>query len=472
MFLFATGIVLPPADQCDRLVHRPELWRLLSHDLAQQFSEASGCEGVLWIVDALGKPVPECLEGWIGFLVRQLPDVQLLKAVSLAGAALDCWLRSSTVVVFLELEEGRQDGDPGDHLLRCERLSHALPQHLNLLLEAPEHGDGLIRISRYAGRRLLEANQTRFPLATLSRYEHFWQNTQEQLMARMPRQELSAEGWKAAMQRQWTLEIAQGLMQRRDRGLLWKLLLLLAVVLIMAPVLAWPASRWLPGLLLIGSLLMAYSGQPQRQRALRWWVFGQTLWLQDVWHRFGLAEEAAERLPVLQPLESRADRGLLLHLLRSHQLALLVAEPSPDWQQPQVSDLLAVMDRDDQRLTIAMDQQQWLQRWMAVAGGGIVLLLLLSLVMPGTVWLQQAIVALGVLLINLWGERPLPRLSHPRLRRHQQTLQRELLPLKQALAGLDLQQPAHRRVVATHVQRLGSELMDLANDALERSFGL
>jgi hypothetical protein len=194
------------------------------------------------------------------------------------------------------------------------------------------------------------------------------------------------------------------------------------------------------------------------------------LWVQDTWHRFGLADRADEQLAgfELQPLDSPGVPGQLLQLLHSHDLALALAPPLPAWGRPELADAIEGLQHHCDLVEATIRYRQAEQRLMllpaAVCG-----VLLLGVVIANAVLIKQAILVAATALIALWLHRPLPLVRRERLVRHLRTLELELPDLRRGLSGADLSEPNLRASLVASIRRVGAELIDLANDALEAS---
>lgn len=466
MFLFAAGVVLPPVHLAEGLVRRPEVWLHLCHELNEHMGAAGSClPCALWFVCADGAPAPATLQESIRSLLASLPGVDLVNPDPEAGE-LARWLQSSPLVLLLQFE-----GAPGYDAtlamgLRNERLSQALPQHITLALTLPTQGDGGVRTVRYAGSRFLGEEQERRPALALVKYSGDWRAAQQRLIDRLSRDGLSACGWRTGLGVAWALERSRSLLRRSDRRLLLKAVTLAVVLVVLTPLVHQLTTRFIPGVLLlaIGAVLLCM--QPLRRQAQQWWCLAQALWVQDTWFRFGFKEQAAERLPHLQPLDSAREPGQLLHLLRSHDLALALEPPPPAWGRKELADAITALERHDEWIHDSIRQRQGEQRLMLLPAG-ICGALLLGLVVVNVVLMKQALLVAATALIGLWVHRPLPLVRRERLVRHRSVLTAGIVELRRGLAGADLADPHLRAALAASIHRVGVELIDLANDGLE-----
>lgn len=466
MFLLAVGVVLPPAPAAEDLWQRSELWRQMAHELSEQLCGAgSVLPCVLWIVCADGAPPPATLQESISALLEKLPGLNLIHP-ELQSGALARWLRSSPVVVMLQLEAA-QGGTPSASMtLRNERLSQALPQYSTLVLTLPFRGDGVLQTVRYAGSQSLAEEQAQHPARALIQHYSDWHSAQQRLIDTQPRHGLSARGWRIGLAVGWSTERSRNLLHRSDRRLLWKVITMAIVLVALAPLLHQLTTRLLPAVLLLAAGAKGLSAQPLRQRAQQWWCLAQALWVQDIWHRFAVNGQVAERLPHHQPLDSQRERGQLLQLLRSHDLALAV-EPAPTaWGREELADAITALEQHGERVNQSIRQRQSEQRLMLLSAG-LCAVLLMGVAAVNGVLIKQAILVVGTALIALWLHRPLPLVRRERLIRHQRAIAAEIGELRKGLACPDLTEPNLRAAMASSIHRVGVELIDLANDALE-----
>lgn len=466
MFLLAAGVVLPPAPAAEGLRQRPELWRHLAHELSEQVCGAgSFVPRALWFVCADGAPAPAALLEPITALLENLPGLHLVHP-ELESGELARWLRSSPVVLVLQLAAAPGEDPSAALALRNERLSQALPPHSTLVLTLPRQGDGLQRTVRYAGSRSLAEEQERHPARALIQHHGDWHTAQQRLIDTLPRHGLSARGWRTGLAVAWALERSRNLLQRSDRRLLLKAIAMAMVLVALAPLLHQLTTRFIPAVLLLAVGGAGLSVQPLRQRAQQWWCLAQALWVQDTWHRFALREQVAERLPHHQPLDAAREPGQLLQLLRSHDLALAVEPSPPAWGREELADAIAALEQHGERVDHSIRQRQSEQRLMLLPAW-ICAVLLLGVAAVNAVLIKQAILVAATALIALWLHRPLPLVRRERLIRHRRALSAEIGELRRGLAGVDLAEPHLRAALAASIHRVGVELIDLANDALE-----
>lgn len=471
MFVLVAGVVLPPAREAEGLARRPELWRHLAHELNEQFAAApASCRCALWIRCADDQPVPAALGDAITDVRAQLPPHALVDLSAHAGDP-SRWLVASPVVVLLAFEPGPDGNDASVERLRHERLRGALAVHATIALTLPRQGDGLAgRPDRYAGSAPLASDQDHRPGKALGRYDTLWRKVRQRLSDTAPASSLTARGWQTDLAVAWALERSRSLLQRSDRRLLFKALALALGLVAVAPLLHQLTTRFIPGALLLAVGAVGLAVQPLRQRAQQWWCLAQVLWVQDTWHRFGLADRAEEQLAGFerQPLDSPKEPGQLLQLLRSHELALALATAPPAWGRPELADAIEGLQRHCDRVEATIRYRRSEQRLMgfpaAVCG-----VLLLGVVVANAVLIKQVILVAATALMALWLHRPLPLVRRERLVRHLCTLESELPDLRRGLSGADLSEPNLRASLAASIRRVGAELIDLANDALEAS---
>jgi hypothetical protein len=466
LFLFSAGVVLPSVQACEGLQHRPELWRHLRHELQEQcISIGRGMPSALWILGADGAAAPAALAERIATLKESLPGIQAFNP-EVAASDVGRWLKSSAVVVLLELEPAPGQATISGLALRNQRLNQALPEHSTLVMTMPRQGDGILLTERFAGSRRLADEQTNHPACDLAAHSSRWQTAQQRLINTMPNQGLSEQGWTTALRVGWALEQSTNLLVRSDRRLLLKAIAMAVLLVAVAPLLHQLTTRLVPAVVLLAAGAGLLCFQPLRQRALQWWCLAQALWVQDTWHRFSLREPVAERLPREQPLDSRRQPGQLLQLLRAHDLALAVEPTSPDWGREALADAIAALEQHIDRISTTIDQHRREQRLMVVPAG-ICAILLLGVAMLNAVLIKQVILVSATALIALWLHRPLPLVRRERLIRHQRALETEITGLRTGLASADLSRTHQRDALVGSIQRVGVELIDLANDALE-----
>ncbi len=466
MFLFAAGVVLPPVHVARGLGQRPELWRHLNHELCEQFQSAGrSLPGAVWLVCADGAPPPASLVEPITRLVASLPGLRLVQPES-DSSWLARWLQSSPVVLMLEQEAASGQDATAALVLRNARLSQALAQHSTMVLTLPLQSDGVLRTMRYTGSRRLAEEQERHPALDLEKLSSDWQTAQQRLIDSLPRDGLSSRGWRTGLAVAWAMERSSTLLLRSDRRLLLKSIALALALVALAPLLHQLTTRLLPAVLLLAAGSVGLSSQPLRQRAQQWWCLAQALWVQDTWHRFGLREPVAERLPHHQSLDAARKPGQLLQLLRSHDLALALEPRPPAWGREELADAIAALERHVEGVDTSIRQRQSEQRLMLLPVG-ICAVLLLGVAVVSAVLIKQAILVAATALMALWLHRPLPLVRRERLIRHRRALTAEISELRRGLAGADLAAPHLRTALAASIHRVGVELIDLANDALE-----
>ncbi len=422
----------------------------------------------MWIRCADGQPLPAALSGAIADVRAKLPPHALVDP-SVHPGDFSCWLLASPVVVLMGFEPGIEGGDTSVERLRSERLGGALAVHTTIALTIPPQGDGLVgRPDRYAGSAALTSVQEHRPGQALGRYATTWIKARKSLRNTAPASSLTTRGWETALAVAWALERSRSLLQRSDRRLLFKALTLALVLVAMAPWLHQLSTRFIPGALLLAAGAVGLAIQPLRQRAQQWWCLAQALWVQDTWHRFALTDEVADRLPYRQPLDSVREPGQLLQLLRSHELALALEAPPPPWGRAELADAIEGLQQHCDLVDVTIRYRQAEQRLMGLPAA-VCGVLLLGVVVANAVLIKQAILVAATAVIALWLHRPLPLVRRERLVRHLRTLESELPDLRRGLSGADLSEPNLRASLVASIRRVGAELIDLANDALEAS---
>ncbi len=469
MFVLLAGLVLPPAREAEALARRPELWRHVAHELSEQFAAVrSSCPCALWICCADGRPPPSALSGAIAALAAGLPAHVRLDPALEPGDPLR-WLQASPVVVLLDFEPHLPSDDRSVERLRHQRLRGALAAQATIALTLPRTGDGLVdRADRYAGAAALPPEQDVRPGQGLARYARAWRGARQELSDQAPESCLTRKGWETDLAVAWALGQSRALLGRSDRRLLAKALALALGLVLVAPWLHQLTPRFIPGVLLGAAGAVGLSIQPLRQRAQQWWCLAQALWVQDSWHRFGLGEAVAEQLPQRQPLDSAREPGQLRHLLCCHALALALEEPPPAWGRGELADAIEGLQQHCRQVDTTLRRRQGERRLMLLPAL-VCVLLLLGAGLTNAVLIKQAILAVGTALVALWLHRPLPLVRSERLLRHLRVLEGELPDLRRGLTGADLGEPNLRASLLASIQRVGAELIDLANDALEAS---
>ncbi|MEB3105624.1 MAG: hypothetical protein VKN17_07590, partial [Cyanobacteriota bacterium] len=345
-------------------------------------------------------------------------------------------------------------------------LSQALAQQSTVVFTLPLHCDGVLRPVRYAGSRRLAEEQEQHPALDLEKLCRDWQSAQHRMVDNLPRDGLSARGWRIGLVVAWAMERSSILLRRSDRRLLLKSIALAIVLVALTPLLHQLTTRLIPSVLLLAAGSVLLSVQPLRKRAQQWWCLAQALWVQDTWHRFGLREPVAECLHRHPPLDGGRESGQLLQLLRSHDLALAVEPTQPAWGREELADAIAVLERHAERVDTSIRQRQSEQRLMLLPAG-VCVVLLLGVVMVNVVLIKQVILLASTALLVLWLHRPLPLVRRYRLIRHRRAVSAEIIELRRGLAGSDLADPHLRTALAASIHRVGVELIDLGNDALE-----
>jgi hypothetical protein len=471
LFAFVAGVILPSAADAETLLNRPELRKHLLAELAdQQGGAGSPLTMHLWIGSADGQlasePIVQALAPHLGS-----SSIQLIQPAQLSRG-MSSWLRLSQVVVMVDVMDPHGQGRNAIGFCRQHRLepSQALAQQTTICLSTPEHGDGLtVPSQRYEGPARLEPEEGHQPVHSLERFTNRWRAFGQDPLPIAPTATLGEQGWKTAVAVEWALKESQVLLQRSNRRLLLKAVSLALALLGIHLLLHQVTSRFLPSLLLLAAAAVVMSIQPLRQRAQQWWCLAQGIWLQDTWHRLGLNDEVAEQLPQQQRLDARRDRGQLLHLLRSHQLALaLEGNPQP-WGQIDLSDAIAGLERHLDQMKKAIRQRQAVQNLMLFPTLVCAALALIALLNTDTLAIERLVLVAGVALLALWLDRPLPLGKRERLERHVLTLERQIPQLKILLLGSNLNEPNLRGEIVGSFHRIGEQLLDLCNDSLEAS---
>ena len=465
------GVIFPSASDAETLLSRPELRKhLLAELVDQQGGAVSPLTMHLWIGTADGQMASETL---LPLLAVHLctPTMQLLQPADLSRG-LPTWLRLSQVVVMVDVADSHGRGRNALGPCRQQRLdpSQALPQHTTICLTAPVQGDGLTAPAlRYAGSIRLEPETEHHPVKSLERYTSRWSNFGRDPLPSAPAGTLGEQGWKTAVAVEWALNESQALLQRSDRRLLLKAVVLALGLVGIHLLIHQVTTRFLPSLVLLTAAAAVLSIQPMRQRAQQWWCLGEGVWLQDTWHRLGIKDEVAERLPRQQRLDARRDRGQLLHLLRSHQLALVLEGTPQPWSRIDLSDAIAGLERHFVEMKQAIRHRQGVESMMLLPALLCAGLALIALLQADTLPIELLVLVAGVAISALWLHRPLPLGRRERLVRHVRSLETEIPQLKQLLLASDLNEPSLRDEVVVSFHRSGEQLLDLCNDALDAS---
>jgi hypothetical protein len=188
------------------------------------------------------------------------------------------------------------------------------------------------------------------------------------------------------------------------------------------------------------------------------------LWVQDLWHHFGLEASAVEALP-------RRQHDSLIWLLKTHQLWLwLQAQPEP-WTRPVLGHWVQqVRQRLEQQreLLIRHRSNRRVQHGLIAVTFG---LLMARQLITATAWLDSGFLACLVAWLVVRLGRPLPLVDGERLEEHRLALEKQLPPLDLALAAETLVEPNLRASVLAAIRRLGEEVLDLDKDGLLNARG-
>ena len=447
--------------------HRPELWKHILHELKDQLTfHEPHLPVALWITCSDKTILPLSLVEVVAELTSQIVGHICILPQSLISELPD-FLCSSQLVLFLEQVGGSLITDSGLSELRNARLATTLPQHATLCLQLPQLADGVLRIDRYAGKKLLKGDQLVRPLLRHLDYSRSWLQSRQHLADSISPCGLSRHGWTIAINMAWALERSSKLMRRNHRELLFKAVLLVALILLVMPLIHQYTTRLLPDFILL-VLGLLWLGQQQLHRcAQQWWCLAQALWIQDTWHRFGLIEDAASNLMPLTALDSGDDQGQLVDLLRSHQSILWLSNYQSEWSQVDIADLLSAVEQYLGRVRQSCFARQAHQRIAMLIAAGCMALACVRLTMFSSFLLAEAFMMMAIAAVVIFLDRPLPKAQGQRLIRHIRTLESEMLSLKAYLLDADRLNVNSRIAIVGNVHRIGIEVMDLANDSLE-----
>lgn len=463
------GVILPAAADLHLLFTRDELCRHLISELKEQ-QAGSGLPTHLWFGTTDG-----LLAGGDATLGPANPfsgaSLQLIDP-SPGDRSLDAWLHLSQVVLLVDLVDQHGQGLTTIGQCRQQRLDprQVLPENSTICFNSPLQGDGLVgEPLRYAGSDRLEAEQEHRPVWVLERYvkrwRHFGQGSQLGLHAFA----LGEQAWRTSLAVDWALQESAQCLRRSDRRLVLRSAALALALVLLHLHLQRLSSSFLPSLLLLAGAAVLLGIQPQRQQAQQWWCLAQELWLQDTWYRFGLKEALALRLPHQRRRDDGAGRGELLHLLQSHQLALALDGAPQPWCRRELGDGIAGLERHLELIQQAIRQRRAVARLMLLPALLCVGLALIALLQADTQLLELVVLVAGVALSALWLARPLPLGRLERLERHRRSLEAEIPRLKRLLQGSELSDPNLRGEIAGSFHRIGEQLLDLNNDAMEAS---
>lgn len=462
------GVILPAASDAQLLLKRPELCRHLIAELKEQQGGSGLPDLRVWLATTDGlladRDAAHHLAGQLSSAAIQLIDPPPF------CRSLDSWLHLSQVVVLVDLVDQHCQGHTSMGQCRQQRLAprHVLPEHSTICLNSPLQGDGLQGApQRYAGSRRLEEEQEHYPVRLLERYAQRWRHFGQGSPLGLHAFSLGEEAWRTSQAVDWALQESAQCLRRSNRRLMLRSGALALLLVLLHQQLQRLNSSFLPSLLLLAVAATLLGIQPQRQRAQQWWCLAQELWLQDTWHRFGLKDPLALRLPHQRRRERGGGGSDLLHLLQSHQLALaLDAAPKP-WGRPDLCDAIAGLERHLELTQQAIRKRQVQARLMLLPALLCAGLALVALLQANTHQIDRVVLVAGVALSALWLARPLPLGRLERLERHRRTLEAEIPPLKRLLQGSELSDANLRGEIAGSIHRIGEQMLDLSNDAME-----
>jgi len=448
MFCFAVGLVLPAAKLNDLLFQdRPQAWIDLLHELAVELGRANGEHpACVWWCCADGASPPVHLSQLFTEQLRKFDRVQIRGPLD-SNDAIGRWLLASPVLFQVCAAD---DGFAVQHTeinsLLQQRFSDC-PEDWELRIQQLHPAaDGTAEWRRCKGRRTLPTRGSE------SRREAhaIWQH--HQLLAEGPATNAGAD---PAAVRAWAAQKSRKFLYASDR-LLWIQGVVVAAVVIAVQQLR---GSLLPALLigLPGAWLL--QRQPWRWEAQEWQCVADGLWVQDLWHHFGLEASAVEALP-------RRQHDSLIWLLKTHQLWLwLQAQPEP-WTRPVLGHWVQqVRQRLEQQreLLIRHRSNRRVQHGLIAVTFG---LLMARQLMTATAWLDSGLLACLVAWLVVRLGRPLPLVDGERLEEHRLALEKQLPPLDLALAAETLVEPNLRASVLAAIRRLGEEVLDLDKDGL------
>lgn len=461
------GVLLPSCADAQSVWRRQELVKHLHYELMLHLRQLRpGMQAVVVVGQLDGQPVAADTLGRLQELVCNVDGCAVVCCEQLPGS-LKGLLRHSQLLLLLAPEDG---------VLMHQQLSDQqlrLPSMATVLLEYQIEADGCT-LRRCRGDLPFGApeafnpdNQLLPAQADLSAW------VQTRRLAGGLRRFCSEADPYGPWIEAWALEKSEQLERLSNRRLQAKLLVLTLPLLTLSAMAASPLA-----LVGMGGIGFAWlNWQPLRKRSLEWLCVAHILWVQRLWHSFGIGEEAAEFIHAKQrPLHSANDQGSLMLLLRARQLWLwsgstAVLKPRQCLHQAaeDVAWWQAHASADANRL---QGQRRWLQ-W--ITGGLLLILVMQPLLTP---WVAMATIQLAILLLlpvglltiaALWYRRPVPMVSVLRRERFAAKLEHYLRELRRAQTAEQIEDPdlaAHLRAV---VRDIGVEVIDLVNDSLEIS---
>lgn len=461
------GVLLPSCADAQSLWRRQELVKHLHYELMLHLRQLRpGMQAVVVVGQLDGMPVAADTLVRLQELVCKVDGCAVVCCQQLPGA-LQGLLRHSQLLLLLA---------PADGVLMHQQLTDQqlrLPSMATVLLEYQSEADGCT-LHRCRGDLPFSRDEAFNPAnQLLPAHADLWAWVQTRRLAGGLRRFCSEADPYGPWIEAWALEKSEQFERLSNRRLQAKLLVLILPLLALAAMVASPLA-----LVGFGGVGFAWlNWQPLRKRSLEWWCVAHILWVQRLWHSFGISDEAAEFIHAKQrPLHSGNDQGSLLLLLRARQLWLWrgttavlkprqclhqAAEDVAWWQAHAIADA--------ERL---QGQRQWLQ-W--ITGGLVLLLLMLPLLTP---WVAMARVQLAIQLLlpiglltlaSFWYRRPVPMVSVLRQKRFAAKLEQHLRELRRTQTADQMADPdlaAHLRAV---VRDIGVEVIDLVNDSLEIS---
>jgi hypothetical protein len=453
MFCFAVGLVLPAAKPSDLLFRqRPQARSDLLHELVVELGRASGEQPVcVWWCCADKASPPEYLSQLFVEELSRLERVQIRGPLD-SNDAIGRWLLHSPVLFQVrEVNDGFAAQSTEINSLLQQRISECPKDWEHRIQQLHPAADGTAEWRRCKGGRRLpvRASERRREVHAIWHHQH--------LLADGP---ATNHGADPAAVRAWAEQKSHKLLQASDR-LLWIQGAVLAAVVIAVQQLR---GSLLPALLigLPGAWLL--QRQPRRLEAQEWQCVADGLWVQDLWHHFGLEASAVDALP-------RPRHDSLIWLLKTHQLWLwLQAQPEP-WTRPVLGHWVQqVRQRLEQQreLLIRHRSHRRVQHGLIAVTFG---LLMARQLITATPWLDTGLLACLVAWLVVRLGEPLPLVDGERLDEHRIALEKQLSPLDLALAAETLAEPNLRASVLAAVRRLGEEVLDLGKDGLLNARG-
>lgn len=447
MFGYAVGLLLPTSSISDRLLHRPELMKLVADELRQQLGSAPSSQLLLWAVCADGcPPCPQLL----AMVFRALPAAQVLgeDSETVAAEVVERWIRQSQVMIHLRLANIR-GGDALEQSWLRQRLLSSRPEWRTTDLLVEPEADRCSHQHRYRGDAPLDGDARPRPVLEV---------LQEQLTPQVGELDLLA-----SEPRTWLMRRCVIARRRSNQRLLWQACLLAVLLVAMRGV----VDALAPAVVLLLAGVWWMSRQPWRERSQQWWCLQQLLWVQDSWHGFGLCDCPAERP---RPI-SRVPRGeQLLDLnaaLRCHAIWLSM-QPTPGaWGRPELTDAIKVVVEQRQALHDLERRQRQRRQQVRLLLSLAAVLVMVSLLTDASRLLEQLLLVVLVLVVAIGLASPIPLLPLEQLLEHQSLLRAELTELERGQRAETLSDPKLRASVEAAVQRIGMELVDLCDDSFQ-----